>query len=186
MDEEINNQPEEFEEDLVADEENGGCLEKIKKLKLQLKKIEEEKKLYLDGWQRTKADFINARKKDAEEKDNFVKFANQNLISDIIPSLDNFQSALESQDWQKMPEGWRQGIENSVKELEKTLSQSGLEEINPENKAEFDPNFHEAVAVESTDSPENENRIARVIQKGYKLNNRVIRPAKVVVSECKK
>ncbi len=173
------------EEEIILDEE-ADHQGRIKKLSEKLRKCEEEKRGYLDGWQRTKAEFINARKKDEEEKRSFIKFANQDLILEIIPVMDGLETAMTNEEWKKMPEEWRKGIENSFLALEKILKQNGLEENNPNINSEFDPSFQEAVGMEPVDRPELEHKVTRVIQKGYQLNGKTIRPAKVLVGEYKK
>lgn len=191
MDNNSNNQDdlqEEFaeEQDVVSEDDNQDDLsERIKKLREKLKRCETEKREYLLGWQRLKADFVNVRKKDAEEKKDFEKFAGQNIISSLIPTLNNFHAALGDPGWEKIPEEWRQGIENAFKEFENILSQNGLEEINPETGSVFNPSLAEAVGLDTTDESEKDNRISLVFQKGYKLHEKVLYPAKVRVWEYK-
>jgi len=106
--------------------------EKIKSLKEDLKKCNEERMQYLTGWQRAKADLVNARKRDEEERKEFVKFANERLLEDIIPVLQSIELATANRDvWEKAEKNWRTGVEYIFSQLKKALTDAGLEEISP-------------------------------------------------------
>lgn len=181
----LNEENEEFEEEIVSEEDLENQTGIVKKIRQKLKKCEQEKQEYLEGWQRTKADFVNNQKQNEKEKEEFIKFATQNLISELLPSLDNFKSALETQITESTSTEWRKGVENTYKEFKKILSQNGLEEINPEPHSKFDPNLHDAVNLEEVNDQEEDGKVTAVMQKGFKLNGRVIRAAKVKVGEYK-
>lgn len=151
----------------------------IDKLRQKLKETEAEKQEYLDGWQRAKADFINSRKRDADLQADIVKFANENLITDIIPVLDSFDMAMQNKEaWEKAPKEWRTGVEYIYNQLLSTLSQNGLKQFNPTGQI-FDPKLHEAVDTIETTDPGEDGKILEVLQKGYSLNDKQIRSAKV-------
>jgi molecular chaperone GrpE len=175
---------EEYVDDLIVFENDAEFIEKdpkqaLDKLRQKLKATEAEKQEYLDGWQRAKADFINSRKRDADLQADIVKFANENLITDIIPVLDSFDMAMQNKEaWEKAPKDWRTGVEYIYNQLLSTLSQNGLKQFNPLGQI-FDPKLHEAVdTIETTDSGE-DGKILEVLQKGYSLNGKQIRSAKV-------
>lgn len=151
----------------------------LDKLRQKLKETEAEKQEYLDGWQRAKADFINTRKRDADLQADIVKFANENLIADIIPALDSFDMAMQNKEaWEKAPKDWRMGVEYIYNQLLSILGQNGLKQFDPKGQA-FDPNFHDAVdTIEVTDAGQ-EGIVLEVLQKGYSLNGKQIRSAKV-------
>ncbi|MFO0718916.1 MAG: nucleotide exchange factor GrpE [Candidatus Paceibacterota bacterium] len=151
----------------------------LDKLRKKLKETEAEKQEYLDGWQRAKADFINSRKRDADLQADIIKFANENLISDIIPVLDSFDMAMQNKEaWEKAPKDWRVGVEYIYNQLLGVLTQNGLKQFNPIGQ-NFDPKLHEAVdTIETNDSGE-DGKILEVLQKGYSLNEKQIRSAKV-------
>lgn len=157
------------EEEIVFDEGEGLVL---KKLRERLKKAVTEKQEYLDGWQRSKADFVNYKKDEEKRRGEIVKFVREDVITEILPILDSFNMAKESPIWQD-------GIEQIFKQFISVLKKNGLKEIDPLNE-DFDPNFHEA--VETVEGEEN-GKIVEVLQKGYLLNNKIIRPAKVKVSK---
>ena len=151
----------------------------LAKLRKKLKETEAEKQEYLDGWQRAKADFINSRKRDADLQADIVKFANENLITDIIPVLDSFDMAMQNKEaWEKAPKDWRMGVEYIYSQLLGILGQNGLKQSDPRGQM-FDPKLHEAVdTIETADSGE-DGKILEVLQKGYSLNDKQIRSAKV-------
>jgi len=167
-----NNQEADYnpDEDVVFEEESSGDQD-IKKLREKLKKCVSEKQEYIDGWQRSKADFINYKKGEEERKKEVLKFAKEDFVEDILPVLDSFNMAKESSSWDD-------GMDAILKQFVSTLEKNGLEEINPLKK-EFNPNEHEA--VEMVDGKE--GIVMEVIQNGYKLNGKIIRPARVRVGK---
>lgn len=147
-----------------------------KKLREKLKAAEDKAKEYLDSWQRAQADFVNLRKKDEEAKQEFVKFANANFVEDLLPVLDSFSLALTH---------GAKDIEPVYNQFMQVLRAKGLEESNPLGEP-FDPRLHEAVGSLPTDKSEDDHKILEVVQKGYILSGKIIRPAKVKVGEFKK
>lgn len=157
--------------------------EVIKKLKEKIKLLEAGKQEYLDGWQRAKADFINARKRDEETSAQLIKYANENLVTDLIPVLDSFDMAMGNKEaWEQAPKDWRVGVEYIYQQLLSTLSQRGLTQTNPRG-APFDPAEHEAVDTIETTNKEEDQKVLDVLQKGYSLNGKPIRGAKVKVGK---
>lgn len=173
----------------LYDGESSGALqsaeEQIKKLKNDLRSCREEKQSYLDGWQRAKADFANWKRREEEERKQFQKFVTEGLITDLLPILDGFHMASRNTAvWEKVDPAWRQGIEYLHKDLLRVLSGQGLEEFSPESMA-FDPREHTAIETITTDDPQKDGIIAEVIQNGYRLHEKVIRPAKVKIYELR-
>lgn len=178
----IDTDSDDLDDSVVAEQ---SAAETIKKLRERLKKAEGEKQEYLTGWQRDKADFVNARKRDAAEHVEFVKFANERLIDAIIPVLDSFELAMSNKEaWEKADKNWRVGVEYISNQLRKVLADAGLEEINPTGQ-KFDPARDEAASYEPADNADKDHIILGVVQKGYSLNGRPLRPAKVRVGEFK-
>lgn len=174
----------EFLDDSVVAEENAA--EAIKKLREKLKKCETERMEYLTGWQRAKADLINARKRDEADRAEFVKFANERLIETLIPVLGSFDLAMGNKEaWEKADKNWRTGVEYIYSQLKKALSDSGLEEIDPIGKP-FDHNRDEAAEYVPVEAESEHHKVLSVVQKGYSLNGRALRPPKVRVGEFKK
>jgi molecular chaperone GrpE len=161
-----------LDDSVLAEESQVGS---IKKLKEKLKFAEEKAKEYLDGWQRAQADFANLRRRDEDAKIEFLKFANQGLLEELIPVLDSFNIALSK--------GHKE-IEPVFKQLLSVLKSKGIEELEPLGQL-FDPRFHEAIAVTETEDKNEDHKVTEVLQKGYKLGDKVIRPAKVKIGEFK-
>ena len=171
-----------LDDSVVAEESSADT---IKKLREKLKKADAERLEYLTGWQRAKADLINARKRDEADHKEFIKFANERLIDGLIPVLDSFELAMGNKAvWEKADKNWRIGVESIASQLRKALSDAGLEEVNPIGQ-KFDPMRDEAAMYEPVDSEGKNHIIIAVMQKGYNLNGRPMRPAKVKVGEYK-
>lgn len=168
------------ENELMEEQENeelaGGELGILKKQVENLENILKEKN---DEILRRTADLDNYRKRLIKETDDKIKFANQSVIKDFIPVMDNMELTLiHTEEGSPL----RQGIELTIKSFKDTLSKHGVEEINAEIGTIFDPAIHEAILMDSNSEYEN-NAITLCVQKGYILNGRVIRPAKVKVNK---
>lgn len=171
-------------DDSVVAEEH--VTETIKKLREKLKACEAEKREFLTGWQRAKADMINARKRDEAERAEFIKYANERLIDGLIPVLESFDLAMRNKEaWEKADKNWRTGVEYIYSQLKKALVDAGLEEINPIGKP-YDHNRDEAAEYVPVDKESEHHRVLAVLQKGYTLNGKPMRPPKVKVGEFKR
>ncbi len=171
-------------DDSVIAEEN--ALEAVKKLKEKLKISEKERMEYLTGWQRAKADLVNARKRDEADRQEFMKFANERLIDGLLPVLESFDMAIGNKEsWEKVDKNWRVGVEYIYTQLKKVLADSGLVEINPLGE-KFDINRDEATEYVPVETEADDHKVVVVLQKGYTLNGRPMRPPKVKVGEWKK
>ncbi len=147
------------------------ALAKVGKIKDKLKSCEKERGEYLAGWQRAKADLINYKKEQEQKNSQFFKFANENLIIEILLVLDSFEEAMKhSKD---------EGIKQLYNQLKSILKNQGLEEIESIGK-KFNPEFHESVGEIKKGKS---GFVVEEIQKGYKLNGKVIRPSKVKISK---
>lgn len=143
---------------------------------------------------RCQADFENYKKRQAENQRNFIQYASENIIAEIIPVLDNFQASTDHIPTDQKDNPWVVGIMYIQKQLEKVLSDNGVSEIKAKEGEKFDPKFHEAIensnqeaengeqeTGEDKQEKEAENKIKKVILKGYSIGDRIIRPARVVV-----
>jgi molecular chaperone GrpE len=128
---------------------------------------------------RTAAEMENLRKRTAREREEAIRYANQRLLEDLLPVIDNFEMGMQaaSQDTKSMI---YIGMDMVRKQLNEFLASQGVEEIPATGN--FDPNLHDAVAQEDCAAGE-EGRILRVTRRGYKLRDRLLRPASVVVSK---
>ena len=169
-----NTEDDEILDEVVYDDEDVPA-DKIKKLREKLKKCENEKQEYLTGWQRAQADSVNIKKRVEEEKASFAKYATENIVMDLIATLDSFEMAFKGEAWNNVDDNWKKGIEYIHSNLLNTLKNHGVEEMNSLDEA-FDPNKHHAVEG-------SHGTIKEVVRKGYSLNGKVIRPAEVKVGE---
>ena len=136
-----------------------------------------------DLYLRSQAEMENMKKRNRKEKEDYLKFANENLIKEMLPVLDNLGKALSHSDDENNVHALKEGILLTLKGLKDTLSKSGLEEVKTLGEP-FDPCFHEAVS--ELDEPKAKPGIVLTeLQKGYTLNTRLIRPAMVIVNRQK-
>ena len=174
----VNNESEEeivMEENI--DEANPSFQKKVKKIEEKLKKCQELKEEYLNGWQRAKADLINARKDDERRNQEFFKFANASLVAEILPVLDSFDLAFQREEGDAK---FSKGIFLIKIQLEGILKKYGLEVIKSVGE-KADLQFYEIVGEVETEKEE--GIIIEELQRGYLLYGRVLRPAKVKVSK---
>lgn len=153
--------------------------EQLEELKQRAAKADEN----WDRLLRTTADFDNFKKRAAREKQDAVRFANEVLLQRLLPVLDAFDMALAAA--QNTQPDAAQSLQTGVKmihqQLRSALLEAGLEEVDAAGKA-FDPNLHEAVSQQETaDVPE--GKVVQQTRKGYKLRERLLRPASVIVSK---
>lgn len=148
-------------------------------LKKQVENLENILKEKNEEILRRAADLDNYRKRLTKETEDKVRFANQAVVKDFLPVMDNIEMAL-----QHAEEGspLREGIELTIKSFKDVLSRHGVTEINSEIGTIFDPAVHEAIMMDNNAEYEN-NAVTLCVQKGYILNDRVIRPAKVKVNK---
>ena len=127
-------------------------------------------------YMRLMADFQNFKKRAAKEKTDLYQYANEKIVTDLLAVLDNFERALEQE---VADSGFKEGMELIFKQMFDVLEKSGLAEIAALGE-DFDPNFHNAVMTEASDEYES-GKVSGVLQKGYTLNGKVIRPTMVKV-----
>ncbi len=169
-------------EDIEDTENPAGAL---KKLREKLRKCEAEKKEYLDGWQRMRADFANARKEDDTRRGDMIKFASEGLVEDMLPVLDSFGMAFGNKEaWEKVDANWRKGVEYIHAQMLSVLESRGLSEIGVVGE-KVDPRDHVATDVVHVSEESKVGTVMEVVQKGYRLHSKVIRPAKVKVGISK-
>lgn len=170
-------------DDVVIEEtsEEATPQDRIARLRDKLAACEEEKKQYLDGWQRAKADYANVLKRSAEERGDVIRSANEALIVEILPVLESFSLAMgNTEAWAKVEPNWRIGVEYIHSQLVRTLEDHGLATLDPLN-APFDPNIHTAVGEVETTDPSRYHTVAEVAGKGYSLGGKVIKSPSVKV-----
>jgi len=147
--------------------------------KPEIEKNDDKIKELTDSLKHLQAEFENYKKRIDKENENFIKYSSQNLIIKLLPIIDSFESALKNhQDKNKFLEG----MNLVFSQFYSTLEKEGLKQINPMNE-KFDPYKHEVMMHEKSDKPD--NTITEVLQKGYILNDKIIRHAKVKIIKNK-
>ena len=146
----------------------------------ELEETTAKEKEYLELLQRSQADFINYKRRVEREREEQAKFAEAELISKLLPILDDFNRAQRAMPPEIAEADWARGIELVKKKLMGVLEEQGLSKVEAEGK-DFDPQEHEALVYEESDEYE-EGKVKAVISDGYRLHGRVIRPAQVAVS----
>lgn len=154
--------------------------DKIEQQEQRISQLEDEKESLNSQLLRSKADFDNLRRRTNEEKIAARKYRAQELVESILPVIDNFERALDVSAENEDTKSLKQGMEMVYRQLVDALTKEGIEEIESVGET-FDPNVHQAVMQVESNEHES-NTVVEVLQKGYLLNGRVIRPAMVKVS----
>jgi molecular chaperone GrpE len=175
-------EPEEEQDNEINETPNGeveaevGETEDIETLKEKLAEAKAKAEANLAGWQRAQADFINYKKRSEQEKQTLSKFANSVLILNLLPILDDFERAFSSIPPKMGKLSWLDGIRLIERKMWAVLQAQGVSPIKAMGEP-FDPQFHEAVRQDKG----KEGIVTEEVQKGYMLEDRVIRPTMVVV-----
>lgn len=183
---------EELHDDVAFEPEDelgsvGAVQAKLKKIKEELEKTKKERQEYLDGWQRCKADSVNARREAQEAGERAASRLRDSLVHDLIPALDSFDMAAASEQWATIDDGFRTGMEHVKNQLIDALERSGIKRFGHVGDM-FDPAQYEAVQEEH-DGAWNDGQVTRVLRAGYLATNqnnrdrgeKVLRPAQVIV-----
>ena len=178
---------EEAEDDVVEFEFNDDGEEDLKKtlkkLRGDLKIAKKEKEEYLLGWQKERADFANYKKEEDNRRVMFSEAMRERILSSFLSVMDSFNMAFTNKEaWEKVDSSWRKGVEYIYSQMNGVFEEYGVKPVCEVGDV-FDPSQHESIDVVATEKNEDNHKIATVIQKGYKLADRVIRPARVNVFE---
>lgn len=149
----------------------------------KIQQLQEEVKAHYDLYLRSQAEMENLKKRHQKEKEDWRKFATEKLIKDLLPAVDSLQNAIAHARDGNSVDSLREGLELTLKGLRSALETAGLEEVQAEGEA-FDPCFHEAISMQE-DEHHKAGYVLQELQKGYTLNERLLRPAVVVVSKGK-
>ncbi|MEI6022637.1 MAG: nucleotide exchange factor GrpE [bacterium] len=184
-------EPENLDNDVVFEEsteegiELGGAA-KVKKLQDKIKLLEKEKAEYLDGWQRARADYANLQKTSDEDKKRVRALVEESFIEDLLPTLDSFAMAFSNvQAWEKVEPTWRTGVEYIYQQFLKALNDKNVSIIPAKIGDSFDAYMHESIESVETEDVTKDHTIAAVVQQGYLLGEKVLRPARVKVYAIK-
>ncbi|MEI6659968.1 MAG: nucleotide exchange factor GrpE [bacterium] len=172
----------------VESTEDGDALptkEVAKKLLEDLKQARKRKEEYLTGWQRAKADYINLQKESGANFARGKELGVEELVDSLLPAMDAFDMAMSNKEaWEAVDKNWRQGIEYIHSKLIQALADNNISVI-ASIGVKFDPMLHEALQSIPTDDESKDHTVASVTQSGYKMGERVIRPARVNIWEYK-
>jgi len=169
----------------VVSEPVDKSLDKMTKEELveKIQELQKESQRNYDLYLRSQAEMENMKKRNRKDKEDWLKFASETLIKEMLPVLDNLEKALSHSNNENTVHALKEGIHLTLKGLKDSLSKSGLEEVKALGES-FDPCFHEAVS-EMDDPKAKPGIVITELQKGYVLNSRLIRPAMVVVNRKK-
>jgi molecular chaperone GrpE len=158
-------------------------LEKMTKSELleKINELQEASEKNHDLHLRSEAEIENIKKRNRKDKEEWVKYASETLIKEILPVMDNLEMAISHSQDENSIQALREGVELTLKGLRDVLGKSGLEEVKAEGEP-FDPNYHHAVSEQADENVE-AGIILQELQKGYMLKKRLIRPAMVIVSK---
>ncbi len=176
-------QPDEVKETQAGAEAMPESVEQVNaEMEALMKRLEEaEAKVaeHLDGWQRAQAEFINYKNRVQRDQETMKTLMKGDIIKKFLPVLDDLERALQNRPTDTGP--WVSGIELIQKKMQVILESEGVKRIEAEGQV-FDPNFHEAISHETVEGVESGHVIA-VVQNGYTLGDRVVRPALVRVAQ---
>ncbi len=158
--------------------QNGGSATPLSETESELEKVKAERAAYLDRAARIQAEFENYRKRSAREQQEFREYAVADAIKSLLPILDSLDRALKTN--AASLEDFRAGIELIDKQFHDALAKLGIEPLEAEGQA-FDPNLHQAIQMVDTHEVE-DNHVIDELQRGYKLKDRLLRPAMVRVA----
>ena len=164
-------------------DENAQQNEEVTRLNRQLLETDEELCALNDKYLRLAAEFDNYKRRVQRDQQDTIRFANEKLFKDLLPTLDNLERALQSGREQALIQGLLEGVDLTYKHFLDTLQKMGIKQVTSVGEA-FDPAKHQAVGqVESTSVPE--STVVDEYQKGYFLHDRILRPAMVTVAKAK-
>lgn len=179
--EDISVDTDDLDDTVVAEEATADA---IRRLREKLKTCQAVRREYLEGWQRAKADYVNAQKEEDRARARFLKFSKEEIIKDILPALNSFQSAFGNKEaWEKVDLNWRMGVQYIYSQLLAALQKNEVTLIDPKVGELFDEKKHESVVSVSAKEGVARGTIAEIVQKGYALHGKILQPAKVKIAE---
>jgi len=156
-------------------------IQQIEELKTSIEKLQTEKAEFQDKFLRLYSEFDNYRKRTQKEKLDIIKTASENIILNLLPIIDDMERAIAFNEKNQMDDvSVKEGLTLILQKLKTMLKQKGLAEIKTENEP-FSTDFHEAISTVPAEKEEDKGKILEEIQKGYTLNDKVIRFSKVII-----
>ena len=171
----------ENEADFELEDIEENIQDKLKKLKEELKKCKSERQEYLDGWQRSRADYANLKVEEEKKRTQITEFTKEDLLLSFLPILDSFDMAFANKEaWESVDKNWRTGVEHIYNQLLSVFKEQGVSEIN-ETGISFDSELHQSIEIVDTKNKKEDGTLSEIVSKGYKVNGRILRPARVKV-----
>ena len=169
----------------IEQDEVENILEETKEEVLENEEISKEEE-YLNGWKRCQADFENYKKRQADSQKDLIRYSTQSIVLQILPVIDNFHASTDHIPEDQKNNPWVTGIMYIQKQLEQVLADNGVEEMKIEKGDNFDPAQHEAVEDKECKSCKSkdykfQNKIKKVLTRGYRMGDKVVRAARVIV-----
>ena len=155
----------------------------VAELTTALALAEQQASQHRDSYLRAVAELDNQRKRNLRDLENAHKFGLERLLSDLLPVKDSLEMALAAPGGKPEAQAWRLGVEMTLKLLASVLERYGVTEVNPAKGAVFNPEWHEAMAAQET-TEVTADAILQTVQRGYLLNGRLLRPARVLVAKA--
>jgi molecular chaperone GrpE len=177
----------EVEDDLSSEDESQGekeiPLAEMTKDQLieKISEVQASADTNMDNYLRSQAEMENMKKRFQKDKQDLIKYGNETLTKQLLPVADNLEKALDHSEDENSLEALREGVDLTLKGLMNVLEKAGVEVVEAVGAA-FDPNFHEAVS-EQADDRAAPGTVLKELQKGYLLNQRLIRPAMVIINK---
>ena len=173
----------EEKDDVTIEEEADNPAEAIKKLRAKLKACEADKSEYLAGWQRAKADSVNARKEEEERRKDIIKFSEKALVLELVNLADSFDGLYANKEgWEKIDKNWRHGMEVLRSQLMSIMKSRGVEAMESLGKI-FNPKESESIGEADVDTEEKDGIVIEELRKGYKMHGMAIRPSLLKVGK---
>lgn len=180
----MNSTPEHEDIDFEPEDELGtlgAAKAKMQKLRDELEKVKQERQEYLDGWQRCKADAVNAKKDASTHGERLAERSKEGMLKDMLPALDSLDMAFGTSAWENLDTEWRKGMEQVKNQFLGALHKHGIERFGRVGDI-YDPYLHDIVQ-EMDDAPGESGTIARILRYGYKFGDKIIRPAEVIIKK---
>lgn len=156
----------------------GALQAKLKKVRDELAAVKKERQEFLDGWQRSKADAINQRREQEAVKGRAARVAAESFLEALIPALDSFDMAMGGDAWQNIDPTWRKGIESIHQQIIAALESQRIDFFGSTGDL-YDPTLHDVLG--ETDEDGASGTVSKVVRRGWKLEDKIIRPAQIIL-----
>lgn len=148
----------------------------------EVEQLEKQLDELQDRYLRVQAELANIQKRNLKERQDAARYRSQNLATELLPVIDNIERALEIEVEDEKAVNFKKGVEMVYNLMIEALKNEKIEAINPINEV-FDPNFHMSIQVQDAEEGQEPDTVINVVQKGYKLEDRILRPAMVIVAQ---